>query len=142
MGMGVIVIRCPRTGNEVSTGVEIDADRFKTLPPTVSRMRCPACGSEHAWSKRSASFKALGVAEPGDTKRARTEVRAPRIGHAMPEKRDPAPVAPAPAAPVRRGSVRDIVSRLLGSEERRPDAAAKVAKPEKPVPRNEGRGLT
>ena len=138
--MGVIVIRCPRTGNEVSTGVEIDADRFKTLPPTVSRMRCPACGSEHAWSKRSASFKTLAVPEPDEKRRAPIVSRSPQPGIPVPEKRDGAPSAPTQSP--KRGTVRDIVARLLGTEERRAEAEAKLGKGSaKAAPHNERRGL-
>jgi hypothetical protein len=49
--MGFITIMCARTGDFVSTGIEVDEERFKAYPPTVSRIRCPSCGSEHAWSK-------------------------------------------------------------------------------------------
>ena len=118
--MGVIVIRCPRTGNEVSTGVEIDADRFKMLPPIVSRMRCPACGSEHAWSKRSASFKAMAVPDADEKRRAPVPGRSPQPGIPVPEKRDGAP--PTPTQSPKRGTVRDIVARLLGTEDRRAEA--------------------
>jgi hypothetical protein len=139
--MGVIVIRCPRTGSEVSTGVEIDADRFKTLPPIVSRMRCPACGSEHAWSKRSASFKTLATPEPDEKRRVLIAGRTAQLGTAAPERRDT--MVSAPASSPKRGSVRDIVSRLLGTEEKRADAEAKLGKvAAKAVPQNEARRLT
>jgi hypothetical protein len=49
--VGAVTIMCPKTGDFVSTGIDLDADRFKAYPPTVSRLRCPSCGSEHAWSK-------------------------------------------------------------------------------------------
>ena len=124
--MGVIVIRCPRTGNEVSTGVEIDADRFKMLPPIVSRMRCPACGSEHAWSKRSASFKAMAVSDADEKRRAPVLGRSPQPGIPVPEKRDGAP--PMPTQSPKRGTVRDIVARLLGTEDRRAEAELRLAK--------------
>jgi hypothetical protein len=52
--MGVLTIMCSRTGDYVSTGIEIDLDGFKALPATLSRMRCPACGYEHVWHKGSA----------------------------------------------------------------------------------------
>lgn len=54
--MGVIAIRCPRTSREVSTGVEMSHDEFHGLRPSVFRMRCEACGSEHAWSRATAKF--------------------------------------------------------------------------------------
>jgi hypothetical protein len=52
--MGVLTIMCSRTGDYVSAGIEIEPDEFGALPATLSRMRCPACGSEHVWHKGSA----------------------------------------------------------------------------------------
>ena len=49
--MGVVTIRCPKTGVHVSVGLEVAPEAFKSLRPGVARMRCPACGSEHVWSK-------------------------------------------------------------------------------------------
>ncbi len=64
--MGVIVIDCPRTGVEVSTGKEVETGAFHTLKPIVFRMRCKACGSEHAWSRGIARLKEDDAAELGD----------------------------------------------------------------------------
>lgn len=63
--VGVVTMMCPRTGDFVSTGVELDAERFKAYPPTVSRMRCPSCGSEHAWSKGRAWLADAAPLIPG-----------------------------------------------------------------------------
>src|SRR5688572_5269017 len=54
--MAEVTILCPRTGQRVPTGFEIDQKAFHSLRPVVSRMRCPACGSEHAWSKAIAQL--------------------------------------------------------------------------------------
>ncbi len=54
--MGTAVIDCPRTGAEVSTGIEMDAETWDKLPIVTSKMRCPACGAEHVWSKSYARF--------------------------------------------------------------------------------------
>ena len=40
--MGVITIRCPRTGMQVSTGLETDEASFEAMPAVGSTMRCPA----------------------------------------------------------------------------------------------------
>jgi hypothetical protein len=56
MAMGVITILCPRTGRQVSTGVEIDRARFERMGETRFTMTCWLCGGEHAWSKRWATF--------------------------------------------------------------------------------------
>jgi hypothetical protein len=66
--MGVVVMRCPRTGREVATGVEIERDEFQGLKPVIHRMRCPACGSEHVWSKGTAQWRSSlpGTVRTGD----------------------------------------------------------------------------
>ena len=58
--MGFIAIFCPRTGREVSTGIESDRDGFDRLRPMIVRMKCPACGSEHVWSKATARLVEQG----------------------------------------------------------------------------------
>ena len=50
--MGVIVIRCPRTGLDASTGIQTDPASFEALPEVRSKMICPRCGAVHVWSKR------------------------------------------------------------------------------------------
>jgi hypothetical protein len=35
--MGMIMIRCPQTGREISTGLAIEPARFKALPVFFSR---------------------------------------------------------------------------------------------------------
>jgi hypothetical protein len=54
--MGVITILCPRTGKQVSTGIEIDRLHFDRMRETRFTMTCWLCGSEHVWSKRWATF--------------------------------------------------------------------------------------
>jgi hypothetical protein len=62
--MGVVMIRCPRTGTDVSTSLEMDRHSWDALPIVTSTMRCPACGVEHVWSKTYARFAAPGEARP------------------------------------------------------------------------------
>ena len=50
--MGMIMIRCPATGREVSTGIE-DAD-VEELPTRESHDVCPVCGRVHEWTKDDA----------------------------------------------------------------------------------------
>jgi hypothetical protein len=55
--MGLITIQCPRSGQKVSTGVEIDRRAFEALPANGQyRMHCWVCGDDHRWSKRWAEF--------------------------------------------------------------------------------------
>lgn len=61
--MGVITILCPRTGRQVSTGVEVDPAAFRAMPIRASIMRCWACGGEHSWSKRWATLSEVDPEE-------------------------------------------------------------------------------
>jgi hypothetical protein len=56
--LGTILIRCPRTGIEVSTGIDLDRRSWDALPVVTSTFRCAACGAEHVWSKTYARFAA------------------------------------------------------------------------------------
>jgi hypothetical protein len=62
--MGVVMIRCPRTGSEVSTGLEMDQATWNALPVVRSKMHCPACRAEHMWSKTYARFVAPADVRP------------------------------------------------------------------------------
>ena len=50
----VVMVRCPATGRELSTGVEMDAATFERLPDIRSLIKCPVCSSDHYWSTREA----------------------------------------------------------------------------------------
>jgi endogenous inhibitor of DNA gyrase (YacG/DUF329 family) len=52
--MSSVMIKCPTTGQPVSTEIEIESSVFRSLPEVASRMRCPACGQEHVWLTSSA----------------------------------------------------------------------------------------
>jgi hypothetical protein len=47
--MSMLLIRCPRTGKEVSTGIETDADSFRRIADVLAFAHCPHCGLDHAW---------------------------------------------------------------------------------------------
>jgi hypothetical protein len=50
--MGVVMIQCPSTGRQVSTGIEmIDVEQ---LPAVKATTVCPACGRVHEWTKHDA----------------------------------------------------------------------------------------
>jgi hypothetical protein len=48
--MSVIMIRCPDTGEDISTGIDTDSITFRRLPKVTARLLCPACGKEHVWA--------------------------------------------------------------------------------------------
>lgn len=47
--MCLLMIRCPRTGQEVWTGIETDPDSFRQIPDDLFFSSCPHCGLDHAW---------------------------------------------------------------------------------------------
>lgn len=59
--MGTVMILCTVTGRQVSTGVHLDRKTFAALPPRQYVMHCWACGREHGWSRRWATYVAEEV---------------------------------------------------------------------------------
>ena len=55
--MNEIMIRCPVTGKELSTGIFSDPGSFALTSFFVSQVHCPICGVEHSWSKSDAWLK-------------------------------------------------------------------------------------
>ena len=47
--MGFVMVKCPATGRVNSTGIEMDAARFRRTPVFFGRSYCPACRVEHEW---------------------------------------------------------------------------------------------
>jgi hypothetical protein len=52
--MGVIMIRCPQTGHDIPTGIEMDAAEFQRAPVFFARVQCPVCTREHEWFAKDA----------------------------------------------------------------------------------------
>jgi hypothetical protein len=52
--VSIVMVRCPSTGRELSTGIEMDAATFGKLPDIRSQIKCPVCGLDHVWSTREA----------------------------------------------------------------------------------------
>ena len=52
--MGVVMLTCPETGREFSTGIEMEAAAFQRLPDAVTKAACPHCGCQHSWGTREA----------------------------------------------------------------------------------------
>ena len=53
---GAMVLTCPVTGKEYSTGINVDKSSFEMLPNPVTRSRCPHCGHKHAWHIKDAKW--------------------------------------------------------------------------------------
>ena len=54
--MGIVTVPCPKTGDQVSTGVVIDRDAFTILDFQGQQFRCDACGEVHVWTKQEVKF--------------------------------------------------------------------------------------
>jgi hypothetical protein len=52
--MGAIMIRCPRTGREIETGIEADRSSFGAMPVFFSRSYCAFCRADHEWFAKDA----------------------------------------------------------------------------------------
>jgi hypothetical protein len=52
--MSAVMIRCPVTGQAVSTQIETEPSIFSTLPQVEAHTLCPICGQEHVWTRRDA----------------------------------------------------------------------------------------
>jgi hypothetical protein len=52
--MGVVMIQCPNTGREISTGIETDRTSFNATPVFYARTYCRFCRAEHDWFARDA----------------------------------------------------------------------------------------
>jgi hypothetical protein len=52
--MGMLMLRCPMTDRNFSTGIYADKSRFKLMLDTERVVLCPQCGREHTWRPRDA----------------------------------------------------------------------------------------
>jgi hypothetical protein len=52
--MGIVMIRCPATGREISTGIKVDRPRFECSPVFFAQTFCPFCRTEHQWFAKDA----------------------------------------------------------------------------------------
>src|SRR5262247_4185792 len=52
--MGVVMIKCPDTGRDISTGLVADRDSFRATPVFFGRVFCPLCRTNHEWFAQQA----------------------------------------------------------------------------------------
>jgi hypothetical protein len=52
--MGVVMIRCPKTGRDIKTGIEADHESFGAMPVFFSRTYCSYCRVQHEWFAKEA----------------------------------------------------------------------------------------
>jgi hypothetical protein len=48
------MIRCPKTGRSIATGIEMDRAAFERAPVFFARAHCPYCSTEHEWFAKEA----------------------------------------------------------------------------------------
>jgi len=59
--MGAILIKCPVTGRDIPTGMEVDPAKFSSMPVFFSRTYCMHCKTEHEWFARNAMICKSGT---------------------------------------------------------------------------------
>lgn len=73
--MANIMIRCPHTGIDVSTGIDMDWTAFNRLRDVRSELVCPACGGIHGWIRSEAwlvhTVRPRSAADPDEDHRTR-----------------------------------------------------------------------
>jgi hypothetical protein len=52
--MGVVMIKCPKTGRDISTGITADRVRFNSTPVFFAHTYCPICRATHEWFAKDA----------------------------------------------------------------------------------------
>jgi hypothetical protein len=52
--MGTVMVKCPDTGRDISTGIVADRDRFNSTPVFFARVYCPICRTQHEWFAKEA----------------------------------------------------------------------------------------
>jgi hypothetical protein len=52
--MGMIMIRCPKTRQTISTGRYVEPATFRSTPVFFSRTYCPLCRIMHEWFAKDA----------------------------------------------------------------------------------------
>lgn len=58
--MPQVMIECPETGRLVYAGLNYDWSSFECQQLRDMKLKCPACGEEHRWSKGDAILRADG----------------------------------------------------------------------------------
>jgi hypothetical protein len=52
--MGTVMVKCPDTGRDISTGIVADRASFNATPVFFARVYCPLCQVEHEWFAKEA----------------------------------------------------------------------------------------
>jgi endogenous inhibitor of DNA gyrase (YacG/DUF329 family) len=52
--MAMIMIKCPKTGKDVATGIKMEKTDFDSSEMSGNSVKCPHCGDMHVWDKSQA----------------------------------------------------------------------------------------
>ena len=52
--MGILMIRCSKTGRAISTGTYVESAAFRSSPVFFGQTYCPHCKAMHEWFARDA----------------------------------------------------------------------------------------
>jgi hypothetical protein len=52
--MGIVMVKCPDTGRDISTGIVADRASFNATPVFFARVFCDICRTEHEWFAQQA----------------------------------------------------------------------------------------
>ena len=52
--MGTVMVKCPQTGHDISTGIVADRASFNATPVFFARVDRPVCRIEHEWFAKEA----------------------------------------------------------------------------------------
>lgn len=52
--MGRVMIKCPKTGKMIDTGMAMDEQSFRSSTLQNNQVGCPECGQTHTWDKDDA----------------------------------------------------------------------------------------
>ena len=52
--MSMLMIRCPKTGQAISTGRDVEIAAFRATPVFFGRTYCPICRVTHEWFAQGA----------------------------------------------------------------------------------------
>jgi hypothetical protein len=77
--MPALMVRCSNTGRKMSTGLDLDAATFASLPDKLITSSCPACGVEHGWLKCDARY--VEAKMPASAKLSTLPLKLDRVYH-------------------------------------------------------------
>jgi hypothetical protein len=67
--MGILMIRCPKTGRAISTGTYVESAAFRSSPVFFGQTYCPHCDTTHEWFARDAWVRDSGPFDEAERER-------------------------------------------------------------------------